>query len=95
MSPWIMSRQLDGRARVEELGVEIARGCPCLECGEQQGGECDADGSVATQKRDGDADEADRRALDLSRYRDGTPSRAMSSAPARPANTPAMAIARK
>ena len=93
--PWIMQRQVAGELRLEDLRVEVPGRRAVDERAEEERGEGDADGRVPAEQRDGDAEEADRRDgwMSLVESRNCQPS--MSIAPARPANAPEIAIARK
>ena len=52
-------REVAGERRLEDARVELPRGRPDLERGEEERREEDADRLVAPEQRDGDADEAD------------------------------------
>ena len=65
------------RARGEDVRVELAARGAHVQSGEEQRGEEDADGLVAPEQRDGDADEADGAAVEVVRRRSGTSSRAV------------------
>ena len=58
-------RQVAGELRREDRRVEAARRGAVDERAEEQRGEADADRGVAAEQRDGDADEADVRHLDV------------------------------
>ena len=89
----MMTARLDGEARREESGSRFREAVPVWRR-EQERGEGDAQGRVASEEGDRDADEADRRALEsVMSSRNCQPRTSI--APARPANRPAIAIARK
>ena len=58
-------REVRRQVRVEHARVQEAVGRPGLKCAEQQGSEHHADRGVASQQRHRDAQEADRRRLDV------------------------------
>ena len=65
ISPWMMSVRLDASSGGKISGSRFRVDVPVCERGEEERGEADADGGVPAEQRDGDADEPDRRALDV------------------------------
>ena len=87
-------RQVLGQLGLEDLGIEVARRGAREQAAEEQRRERDAYGRVPAEQRDRDADERDRRSrMSSVESRNCQPS--TSTAPARPANAPEIAIARK
>ena len=64
-SPWISSVRFDASSGWKISGSRFRVEVPVSERAEEERREADADGGVAAEQRDGDADEADLRRLDV------------------------------